>query len=455
MPKYLQEKTASAIYDNAPAGNPFLAAMPDMLDPSGFMNAISSAPAMPHNLPGMTAEERRRCIPRLSTLFVPMAYMYHIYDTLYRAIQATYTSRTVLQSVRNINALFNGRETEAYSTQPESGSILGVPGIGKTSTIRRCLDTMPQVIEHLEYQGKPFYCKQVLYLPVECPSDCSVKTLAFNLISALDQAIGSNYLNTLSCLRSIATSAIATQVKILCVTHHVGLILIDEIQNAVVTARKNKQMKPLIRFLVEFTNDTSTGIYFVGTPLAEELFLSEEHLKRRTRGIRLLPMKPDSAYREFLERLWRYQFTVEMAPLTDKLANKLYDYSGGIPAYVMKIFQESQAQALLQGRSRIDEKIMQRAIDILAIRVPKVYAGGTYISDFEVAETVRIPEHAIEEELQEVPRLYANKRGRKSVQRDDADLLMAFKGKKDMLRHLQEHDLLEPLFEREESNHGK
>lgn len=91
-------------------------------------------------------------------------------------------------------------------------------------------------------------------------------------------------------------------------------------------------MKPLIRFLVELTNDTSTGIYFVGTPLAEELFLSEKHLKRRTRGIRLLPMKPDSAYREFLERLWKYQFTVETAPLTDKLANKLYDYSGGIPA---------------------------------------------------------------------------------------------------------------------------
>lgn len=455
MTKYLQERTVAAIYDNAPAENPFLAAMPDMLEPGAFMKGISSVPALPHDLPEMTAKERRRCLPQLSSLFVPMAYMYHIYDLLYRAIQVTYTSRTVLQSIRNINALFHGKDTETYSTQPESGAILGVPGIGKTSTIRRCLATMPQVIEHREYLGKPFFCKQVLYLLVECPSDCSVKTLAFNLISALDQAIGSNYLNTLSCLRSIATSAIATQVKILCMTHHVGLILIDEIQNAVVTARKNKQMKPLIRFLVELTNDTSTGIYFVGTPLAEELFISEEHLKRRTRGVRLLPMKPDGAYREFLERIWKYQFTPETAPLTDKLANKLYDYSGGIPAYVMKIFQETQAQALLRGLGRIDEKTMQRAIDILAIRVPKVYAGGTYISDFEVAETVRIPDQAMEEEPQEVPRLYANKRGRKSVQRDAEDLLAAFKGGKDMIQHLREHDLLKTLSEQEESYHGK
>lgn len=49
---------------------------------------------------------------------------------------------------------------------------------------------------------------------------------------------------------------------------------------------KNRQVKPLIKFLVELTNDTSTAVYFVGTPLAEELFVAQEHLKRRTRGIR-------------------------------------------------------------------------------------------------------------------------------------------------------------------------
>ena len=69
-----------------------------------------------------------------------------------------------------------------------------------------------------------------------------------------------------------------------------GLILVDEIQNAVLTARKNRQVKPLIKFLVELTNDTGTATYFVGTPEAEELFISQEHLKRRTRGIRLLPV---------------------------------------------------------------------------------------------------------------------------------------------------------------------
>ena len=449
------ESICGAIYDSAPADNPFLAAMPEMLPKDEFLSAIRSTPALPHSLPQMSPEERRQNLPMLSSLFVPLDFMYSIYDQIYRAIRETYTTRTMRDEIRQINALFSGNETAAYSTQATSGSILGVPGIGKTSTIRRALATMPQVIEHTEYMGHPFYCKQILYLRVECPSDCSVKTLALNLVAALDRAIGSDYLHQLVSLRSVATSAVATQVKILCMTHHIGLLLVDEIQNAVETARKNRQIKPLLKFFVELTYDTCTAVYFVGTPTAEQLFVSQEHLKRRTRGIRLLPLKPDGTYRKFLEQLWPYQFTPVPAPLTEKLANKLFDWSGGIPAYICKIFQETQAQVLLQGQSQINEKIMQRAIDILAIKVPKTYSGGTYISDFEGIEDTRTvspddtptesPDESPSQDTvpEEVPRLYANLRGRKAAERDALDLVIAYQSNGDLPGFLQGQDLLE------------
>ncbi len=251
----MNESVCGAVYDNAPADNPFLAALPEMMPKDEFLTSIRSTPGLPHNLPNMSPEERRQSLPMLASLFVPMTYMYAVYDQLYRAIRETYSTRTAIEEIRRINVLFSSGECPTYATQAASGSILGVPGIGKTSTIRRALETMPQVIEHTEYMGKPFYCKQVLYLRVECPSDCSVKTLALNLVAALDRAIGSDYLHQLTSLRSVATSAIATQVKILCMTHHVGLLLVDEIQNAVETARKNRQTKPLLKFLVELTND--------------------------------------------------------------------------------------------------------------------------------------------------------------------------------------------------------
>ena len=307
--------------------------------------------------------------------------------------------------------------------------------------------------------------------------------MAINILAALDRAIASDYLNRLTLMKSISVYAIATQVKILCMTHHVGLILVDEIQNAVVTAQKNKQVKPLIKFLVELTNDTCTGVFFVGTPQAEELFTSQEHLKRRTRGIRLLPLKPDGVYRNFLKLLWQYQLTPERAELTEALANKLYDWSGGIPAYIVKIFQESQAQAFLMGRPCIDAKIMQQAINILAIKVPKTYAGGTYLSDFPPVGFQQSGFQPAEENCkslaglmadckqadykkagckqagckqagckpaQERKRLYAKKRGRKAAVREEQDLLAAFKAGTDMLEHLSKFNLLGK--EREDEN---
>lgn len=314
MSKYpIGERRTSAVYDPA-QGNPFLAAMPEMLSHDAFMRAIRSLPPLPAGLKAMMPEERRQHLPMLSSLFVPMDYTYVLYDQLYRAISSTYSTRTVIEEIQRTNALFRGAPFSSYATQPATGSILGVPGVGKTSSIRRALSLLPQVIEHEQYLGKPFFCKQVLYLNVECPSDCSVKTLGLNIAVAIDKAIGSSYTKQLTTLRSAAASAIATQVKVLCLTHHVGLILIDEIQNAVTTAQKNKQIKPLIKFLVELTNDTCTSAFFVGTPIAEELFTSQEHLKRRTRGIRLLPFKPGGAYRAFLQAVWPYQLTPTTVP---------------------------------------------------------------------------------------------------------------------------------------------
>ena len=444
MRKYPAGHSVGAIYDNAPADNPFLAAMPEMVGREEFLAEVNGSPPIPHNIGTMTSEERRQALPILSTVFISMDYMYAIYDQLYRAIRTTYTARTVIDGTRQTNAIFQGLGAAFFVAQADTGSILGVPGIGKTVTVQRSLGLLPQVIEHTEYQGHPFFCKQVLYLRVECPSDCSIKTLAFNILAALDRAIASDYLNRLTLMKSISVSAIATQVKILCMTHHVGLILVDEIQNAVLTARKNRQVKPLIKFLVELTNDTGTATYFVGTPEAEELFISQEHLKRRTRGIRLLPLKPDGAYRSFLEQLWPYQLTPSSAPLTEKIANKLYDHSAGIPAYIVKIFREAQVQALLNGDGCISERMIQRAVEILAIKVPKTFAGGTHISDFSFGEDgdgitpILLPTDGGEQPEQ--PRLYANKRGRPVSVRDERDLLNA---NGPIQTHLRKYELLE------------
>ena len=69
------ESVCGAVYDNAPADNPFLAALPEMLSRDDFLSAIRSTPGLPHDLPQMTPEERRQSLPMLASLFVPLDYM--------------------------------------------------------------------------------------------------------------------------------------------------------------------------------------------------------------------------------------------------------------------------------------------------------------------------------------------------------------------------------------------
>ena len=163
MSKYpIGEQRSSAVYDPAQEGNPFLAALPEMMSHDTFMGAVRSLPPLPAGLGAMMPEERRQHLPMLSSLFISMDYTYVLYDQLFRALSSTYSTRTMLEEIQRTNALFRG--SPVYATQPATGSILGVPGVGKSSTIRRSLSLLPQVIEHEKYFDKPFFCKQILYL---------------------------------------------------------------------------------------------------------------------------------------------------------------------------------------------------------------------------------------------------------------------------------------------------
>ncbi|RHB41796.1 transposase [Enterocloster aldenensis] len=456
MIKYRNEyaNTVAAEYVKE-QGNPYLEALPELMGKAEFVERMKSDIRFPYNFSERSPQERRNYLTELTSWFQPMDYMYTLYDMLYRAMAATYQTKTVVESVRQLNEIYmnfrTGRErTLNYSTQAYSGAVLGVPGIGKTSTIQRCLSIMPQVIIHTKYQDIQFYTKQINYLVVECPSDCSVKTLAFNILSAIDRAIESEYFIQ-AANQSMAVSAISTKLKIICMNHHIGLIVIDEIQNAIQTATKNRQLKPLIKFLVELTNETNTGICFCGTLEAEDLFMKQEHLKRRTRGLRLLPMKFDITYRKFISSLWDYQMTLQKVELTEKLMKQIYDLSAGIPAYIVKIFQEAQVQAILSGKEKVTYESIRQAVSYLGIEVPKVYShGGTSISDFAVSEVefedigiddmdefaIEIEYSVMEESKVIIPpesatmpvkRFYASQRGRKQTERDKTDLMAIWK----------------------------
>lgn len=86
MNQYPKTAVVQAQYSGQQRGNPFLEAMPSIMPYKMLMDEIASGPLIPVRLPEMSLEERRMSIPRLNSLFIPMDYMYTIYDTLYRSM---------------------------------------------------------------------------------------------------------------------------------------------------------------------------------------------------------------------------------------------------------------------------------------------------------------------------------------------------------------------------------
>lgn len=433
--KYKKELTVDAIYTNNSLKNPYIEAMPELISKDEYKKEISSLPPHPHLINSKSPEERREELSMLNKFFYPMDYMYCIYDMLYRAIISNYNSKTILESIKQMNIIYqkrNGVELNAnYSTQSFSGAILGISGIGKSSTIKRSLSLIPQVIIHKNYNNTYLYQKQITHLIVECPCDCSVKTLAANIISSVDQAIGSNYFEEMvKNKRLSSSSALAMKVKIICLNHRVGVLVIDEIQNAILTAERNKQVKPLIKFLVELTNETCVSICFSGTLDAEDLFCSQEHLMRRTRGYRLLPLKPNITYYNFISAIWDYQWLINKTELKENLMNMIYDYSGGVPDYILKIFVNSQIQAIFDGIEKITPEIIKKTVMMLNIQVRRTYTGGNSISDFELSEISFSDDSFIKEQnktLEKESYYRMKRRGRPFTKRDDNDIIQIFK----------------------------
>ena len=98
--------------------NPYLDSVPEELSKADFVQQIKSTP----DFAGVPMTNR---IAKLGELFVPMDYMYTVYDLLLRAIRTTYLTITMLDTIRQIQGL-RQESVSSFATEAESGSILGV-----------------------------------------------------------------------------------------------------------------------------------------------------------------------------------------------------------------------------------------------------------------------------------------------------------------------------------------
>lgn len=420
--------------NSAYPNNPFIEAMPSFLLPDVLIKELYYIPKLPENVSDLDAAERLACTNKIYEAFVPLDFSVQLYNLIYQGILSSYSKKNTVDIIRQTlsfrNSITKGEipETNAFMSQAISYSVLGIPGVGKTSTITRILNLFPQVIRHTEYKGQSFYCHQITYICIQCPADCSIKAACIQVIDEINRLLFAGAPESCYKKDNITTDALVAIIAQLCLTHHIGALVIDEIQN-VVGARKGSQKGQLINFFVQLTNETGICVIFVGTPEISKIFDSGKHIFRRTRGPRLTVITDMTAFHTLASELWKLQVTQRRLPYSDETGVLLYRITEGVPALLSELLVLSQQEAILSGEECLSSRIIKRTAQANNFndRAAAMLSGNLDIVKelTDLGEAPAMPDVVL-------------KRGRPKKERADTDLIVAYELSGDILCFLKQ-----------------
>ncbi len=119
---------------------------------------------------------------------------------------------------------------------------------------------------------------------VQTPADCSVKGLLFEILRKVDEILGTRYHFNATRVNATADMLIGSVSTV--ALNHIGLLVVDEIQNVV----NSKNGPTVVGMLTQLINNAGISLCMVGTPKSALFFGQEMMLARRSLGLSYKPL---------------------------------------------------------------------------------------------------------------------------------------------------------------------
>lgn len=328
--------------------NKIIEYLPKMKSSEELIEALKVLPEYLESICQQDSVTRLVALSDLYKIYIPSFMSVEIYSKLYlsliRSLNKKKTKLATIQQNENFKAVSN-QEYRGIIGGSDSFTIIGNSGIGKSSAISRAIEliTENRVIE----TEKP-YSKIIPCIVVQCPFDSSVKGLLLEILRSVDEVLDSSYYE--KALRSRATTDMLIGSVSQVALNHIGLLIVDEIQNVV----NSKNGKSLVGALTQLINNSGISICMVGTPESNIFFEQAMQLARRSLGLQYGAMKYDDNFREFCRTIFGYQYTKNKVKITDSIVHWLYEHSGGITSVVVSLIHDAQEIAILNGSEKLD-----------------------------------------------------------------------------------------------------
>ena len=385
-------------------GNPLIEALPPVANLESIIQKVMSHPPIREEEKEWEVEIRIQLLRRLYHIFQPLPIHHEIWNMIHSLIHEGYLARNPFDKdykrfvnetgKQIIERTYDIHTQHHFRTTSSAGVLIGMSGIGKTTTVNRILQHIPQIIVHRQYQGEHFHQLQVTWMKLEVPHNSSLKALCFQYFMKLDELLGTNNFQKYVS-RNLSVDAMVPLIGQVAQNVKLGLLVLDEIQHI-----KSRGKHQMIDFFVSLINSVGLPILLIGTPASYSLFENEFRLARRLTGngeIIWNHMENDAVFRLFLDGIWRYQWTHQFAPLTDELIQTMFEETQGISDLIVKLFHHAQLMAITSGKEIITKEILKKVANekfrlmkpmIEAIRTGNPYKIGKYDDLREIQSTV-------------------------------------------------------------------
>ena len=294
--------------------NPLIQALPLILSGEEFVEKVMTLPNYACEERELEAHYRFHCVERLSRYFQPLNKTVNLQQVICALLMQGYLARNILRPEytrrsRQIHEAIraeDGKNIENHVNTPTSASgltLIGPSGMGKSTNFINILNLYEQVILHREYSTY-----QIVWLKVDCPHAGSLKGLCIDIFIAVDRLLGTNYFNKFGTTRNSEDYMLA-QVAQIAHTQHLGVLVIDEMQNL---AKSRRNCDEMLNFLVKMNNVIGVPVIRIGTNEAFPILQGNFRNARRGTGEGSViwdRMIKDDEWDFFMEEMWEYQWT--------------------------------------------------------------------------------------------------------------------------------------------------
>lgn len=329
--------------------------LPEFLTGERLIDKLAQKPKYNESIINKSVAERLSQLSDLYSIYIPSKMSVEIYSKLYlsllHSIQKKNTRESLIQQHENHKAILQKKHRGIIGGS-DSFTIIGVSSIGKSSAIEQAI----KLISENAILNMP-ESKVIPFVTVQCPFDCSVKGLLLDILMSVDTVLGTKYYDNAVKARATIDMLIGSVSQV--AINHIGVLIVDEIQNIVNSRLGDK----LVGMLTQLINSSGISICMVGTPEVSNFFESTFYLARRTIGLEYSAMDYGEDFCNFCREIFSYQYTKKYSAITPGLMQWFYEHSNGITSVVVSLIHDAQEIAIMDGTEELNMQSLSKAYE--------------------------------------------------------------------------------------------